>query len=82
MLLDTDKVLTGLLSLAYAPCRAQKRLAQQRIDSKMDLGRVVDIRKKVFNEVKVRTSHLVIVYELHRVIDGCAEILEYGITDW
>ncbi|KAF5316570.1 hypothetical protein D9619_006460 [Psilocybe cf. subviscida] len=32
--------------------RAQKRLAQQRIDSRLDLGRVVDIRKKVFNEVK------------------------------
>ncbi|GLB41923.1 putative pre-mRNA processing factor 4 (PRP4) like [Lyophyllum shimeji] len=32
--------------------RAQKRVAQQRIDSKMDLGRVVDIRKKVFAEVK------------------------------
>lgn len=34
--------------------RAQKRIAQQRIDSKMDLGRIVDIRKKVFAEVKVR----------------------------
>ncbi|KAH9479380.1 U4/U6 small nuclear ribonucleoprotein Prp4 [Psilocybe cubensis] len=32
--------------------RAQKRIAQQRIDSKMDLGRIVDIRKKVFAEVK------------------------------
>ncbi|KAG6821436.1 hypothetical protein H0H93_010160 [Arthromyces matolae] len=33
--------------------RAQKRVAQQRIDSKLSLGRVVDIRKKVFAEVKV-----------------------------
>lgn len=35
------------------PCRAQKRIAQQRIDSKMPLGRIIDIRKKVFAEVKV-----------------------------
>ena len=33
--------------------RAQKRVAQQRIDSKIDLGRIVDIRKKVFSDVKV-----------------------------
>ncbi|KAG6854037.1 hypothetical protein C0991_011242 [Blastosporella zonata] len=31
---------------------AQKRVAQQRIDSKMDLGRIVDIRKRVFAQVK------------------------------
>ncbi|KAG5654375.1 hypothetical protein H0H81_003833 [Sphagnurus paluster] len=36
----------------YSLPRAQKRVAQQRIDSKLDLGRIVDIRKKVFNEVK------------------------------
>ncbi|KAJ7043617.1 U4/U6 snRNP-specific spliceosomal protein [Mycena alexandri] len=36
----------------YSLPRAQKRVAQQRIDSRMDLGRVVDIRKKVFAEVK------------------------------
>ena len=48
-------------------CRAQKRVAQQRLDSKMPLGRIIDIRKKVFAEVKVSslsacasslTSHL------------------------
>jgi hypothetical protein len=33
--------------------RAQKRVAQQRIDSRMPLGRIIDIRKKVFAEVKV-----------------------------
>lgn len=33
--------------------RAQKRVAQQKVDSRMDLGRIVDIRKKVFAEVKV-----------------------------
>lgn len=38
------------------PCRAQKRVAQQRIDSKMPLGRIIDIRKKVFAEVKVSYS--------------------------
>ncbi|PPQ98243.1 hypothetical protein CVT26_003414 [Gymnopilus dilepis] len=32
--------------------RAQRRVEQQRLDSKMELGRIVDIRKKVFNEVK------------------------------
>ncbi|KAJ3839699.1 U4/U6 snRNP-specific spliceosomal protein [Lentinula raphanica] len=36
----------------YALPRAQKRIAQQLIDSKMELGRIVDIRKKVFGEVK------------------------------
>ncbi|KAF9565832.1 U4/U6 snRNP-specific spliceosomal protein [Agrocybe pediades] len=36
--------------------RAQKRVAQQRLDSRMDLGRVVDIRKKVFAEVKKFTN--------------------------
>ncbi|KAF9482541.1 U4/U6 snRNP-specific spliceosomal protein [Pholiota conissans] len=32
--------------------RAQKRIAQQRIDSKLDLGRIVDMRKKAFADVK------------------------------
>ncbi|EIN05998.1 U4/U6 snRNP-specific spliceosomal protein [Punctularia strigosozonata HHB-11173 SS5] len=32
--------------------RAQKRIAQQRVDSRIPLGRVIDIRKKVFAEVK------------------------------
>ncbi|KAF6761713.1 U4/U6 snRNP-specific spliceosomal protein [Ephemerocybe angulata] len=36
----------------YSLPRAQQRVAQQRLDSRMDLGRVVDIRKKVFAEVK------------------------------
>ncbi|KAI0657967.1 U4/U6 snRNP-specific spliceosomal protein [Cubamyces menziesii] len=36
----------------YSLPRAQKRVAQQRIDSKMSLGRILDIRKKVFAEVK------------------------------
>jgi len=36
--------------------RAQKRVAQQRLDSRLDLGRIVDIRKKVFAEVKVVIS--------------------------
>ncbi|CDO68205.1 hypothetical protein BN946_scf184938.g57 [Trametes cinnabarina] len=41
----------GSLELLEAR-RAQKRVAQQRIDSKMPLGRIIDIRKKVFAEVK------------------------------
>ncbi|KAH0582718.1 U4/U6 small nuclear ribonucleoprotein Prp4 [Termitomyces sp. J132] len=36
----------------YSLPRAQKRVAQQRLDSRMALGRIVDIRKRVFNEVK------------------------------
>ncbi|KAK1232913.1 hypothetical protein PQX77_003926 [Marasmius sp. AFHP31] len=36
----------------YSLPRAQTRIAQQRIDSRMELGRVVEIRKKVFAEVK------------------------------
>jgi len=45
----------GAYYASFAPSfgRAQKRVAQQRIDSKIDLGRIVDIRKKVFSEVKV-----------------------------
>ncbi|KDQ61738.1 hypothetical protein JAAARDRAFT_172133 [Jaapia argillacea MUCL 33604] len=36
----------------YSLPRAQKRIAQQRIDSKMPLGKIIDIRKRVFAEVK------------------------------
>ncbi|EKM81757.1 hypothetical protein AGABI1DRAFT_35377 [Agaricus bisporus var. burnettii JB137-S8] len=32
--------------------RAQNRVARQRLDSRMELGKIVDTRKKVFNEVK------------------------------
>ena len=39
--------------LLFSFGRAQKRVAQQRIDSKIDLGRIVDIRKKIFSDVKV-----------------------------
>ena len=54
-------MLTTLLLLSLLG-RAQQRVAQQRIDSKMDLGRIVDIRKKVFSEVKV-SSLLPLLYE-------------------
>lgn len=36
--------------------RAQKRVAQQRIESKIPLQQLNDIRKKVFSEVKVSTQ--------------------------
>ncbi|KII87359.1 hypothetical protein PLICRDRAFT_42987 [Plicaturopsis crispa FD-325 SS-3] len=36
----------------YSLPRAQQRIAQQRIDSKMPLGSILDIRKRVFAEVK------------------------------
>ena len=34
--------------------RAQKRVAQQRIDSRIPLGKLIDLRKKIFANVKVR----------------------------
>lgn len=34
--------------------RAQKRIAQQRIDSRIPLGKLIDLRKKIFANVKVR----------------------------
>ncbi|KAF7308772.1 WD-REPEATS-REGION domain-containing protein [Mycena kentingensis (nom. inval.)] len=40
----------------YSLPRAQKRVNQQRSDSRMDLGRIVDIRKKVFAEVQKFTN--------------------------
>ncbi|EPT00755.1 hypothetical protein FOMPIDRAFT_1162809 [Fomitopsis schrenkii] len=36
----------------YSLPRAQKRVAQQRLDSKIPLGRIIDIRKKIFAEVR------------------------------
>ncbi|KAH7890818.1 WD40-repeat-containing domain protein [Phlebopus sp. FC_14] len=36
----------------YSLPRAQQRVAQQRIDAKMPLGRIIDLRKKIFAEVK------------------------------
>lgn len=50
--LDTTRCLLPS-SVSVFPYRAQKRIAQQQIGSKMPLGRIIDIRKKVFAEVKV-----------------------------
>jgi hypothetical protein len=47
--------------------RAKKRVARQLLDSKMPLGRIIDIRKKVFADVKVSFISL----RLRRVND-CA----------
>jgi U4/U6 small nuclear ribonucleoprotein PRP4 len=33
--------------------RAQKRVAQQLIDSRIPLGKLIDLRKKIFANVKV-----------------------------
>lgn len=46
--------------------RAKKRVARQLLDSKMPLGRIIDIRKKVFADVKVSFISL----SLRRVNDG------------
>ncbi|KAF7982546.1 hypothetical protein HWV62_7706 [Athelia sp. TMB] len=40
----------------YSLPRAQKRIAQQRMDSKIPLGRIIDIRKKAFAEVKTYSN--------------------------
>lgn len=51
-----SQVLTAFLPLPSSivcPFRAQIRVAQQRIDSKLPLKRIIDMRKKVFAEVKV-----------------------------
>lgn len=48
---DISKVLTTSCPLRH--CRAQKRVAQQRIHAKLPLARIIDLRKKIFGEVKV-----------------------------
>ncbi len=61
------------------PCRAQKRIAQQRIDSKMPLGRIIDIRKKVFADVKVRLYHTLLSALPTRYFH--AELRKSGLAD-
>lgn len=51
---DISKVLTTSYPLRH--CRAQKRVAQQRIHAKLPLARIIDLRKKIFGEVKVISS--------------------------
>ena len=47
-----DQVLTIFLTV-FLNFRAQKRIAQQRIDSRIPLGKLIDLRKKIFANVKV-----------------------------
>jgi hypothetical protein len=59
------QVLTTFFSVLFG-FRAQKRVAQQRIDSRIPLGKLIDLRKKIFANVKVRVSapfHAVIYNE-------------------
>lgn len=51
-----------LVRLSY---RAQKRVAQQKLDSKLPLSRIIDIRKRVYADVKV---HQVSLPTLHLLI--------------
>ena len=75
-----SQVLTTSLPLHPRPSRAQKRIAQQRLDSRMPLKRIIDIRKKVFAEVKVRLS-LFNLYREH--LDSLvAEFREPRVSDW
>ena len=51
------QVLTIFLAVLF-DFRAQKRIAQQRIDSRIPLGKLIDLRKKIYADVKVRVSSL------------------------
>lgn len=51
------QVLTILLAVSF-DFRAQQRVAQQRIDSRIPLGKLIDLRKKIFANVKVCISSL------------------------
>lgn len=73
--IDIGKVLTRFLVISLS-FRAQQRVAQQRLDSRMDLGRIVDIRKKAFAEVKVRQSTSFSGSEYSLASLGCLEILQ------
>jgi WD40 repeat protein len=50
-------VLTIFLAVLF-DFRAQKRVAQQRIDSRIPLGKLIDLRKKIYANVKVRILSL------------------------
>jgi hypothetical protein len=54
-LVDTTEyqVLTTVFCLRLR-FRAQNRVAQQRIDSKHPLGKLIDVRKRIFSHVRVR----------------------------
>lgn len=56
--------------------RAQKRVAQQQLESKIDLGRIIDIRKKVFAEVKVCSLLPMLFQDSY----PCSEIRQSWIT--
>lgn len=60
--------------------RAQARVAQQRIDSKMPLGRIIDIRKKVFAEVKVQYHFFIL--SAGACPDESLEIQQSRVTNW
>lgn len=51
------QVLTIFLTVIFG-FRAQKRIAQQRIDSRIPLGKLIDLRKKIYANVKVCISAL------------------------
>lgn len=53
-------------------------MAQQQLDSKLELGRIVDIRKKVFSEVKVCRR----IWEHFDDDEYDAEILQSRFTNW
>lgn len=60
---DISKVLTTSCPLPH--CRAQKRVAQQRIHAKLPLTRIIDLRKKIFGQVKVIASRQSLARRTH-----------------
>lgn len=46
---------------ALFPHRAQNRVAEQKLDSKLPLSRIIDIRKRVFADVKVCRAYVRII---------------------
>ena len=71
------QVLTTFFAALFGS-RAQKRVAQQRIDSRIPLGKLIDLRKKIFANVKVRLHPLLCRNFPRRVFP---ELCELGFTN-
>ena len=71
------QVLTVFFAVLF-DSRAQKRVAQQRIDSRIALGKLIDLRKKLFSNVKVRVPTLLHRNGLRTVF---LELCKFGFTN-
>jgi len=61
------------------PYRAQERVAQQKLDSRLPLSRIIDIRKRVFADVKVRSTCPV---PYPHSLDRHEDIFESWLPNW